>query len=154
MQVVHNCCCQHIFLQQLKLEQLINITNRYTHPSTWIHMEQFSFFSSLNLLQNVPNQCFNSGSGVSKGISIWVKLLDFQFLFYTKRTSKETKNILVKILDVDLRHHASSLRTIPRTMDLLLVWIAIWLVSIRQFHCFPPYQNHGYSFTLLYCFRQ
>ena len=42
VQVVHNCCCQHNFLQQLKLEQLINMEKRDTHPSTWIHVEQFS----------------------------------------------------------------------------------------------------------------
>ena len=44
MQFVHNCCFQQIFLHQLKLEQLINMENIYTHPSTWIHVEQFSIF--------------------------------------------------------------------------------------------------------------
>ena len=44
VQVVHNCCCQHNFLQQLKLEQFINMENIYTHPSAWIHVEQFLIF--------------------------------------------------------------------------------------------------------------
>ena len=40
----HTCCCQQSFLQQLKLTQLINMSNRYMNPSAWIHVEQFSFF--------------------------------------------------------------------------------------------------------------
>ena len=44
MQTVHNCCFEQIFLQQLNLEQLINMANKYKHPSAWIQVEQFSIF--------------------------------------------------------------------------------------------------------------
>ena len=47
MQVVHNCCCQQIFIQQLKLEQLINMGNKYTsiplHGFMW-NNSHFLFF--------------------------------------------------------------------------------------------------------------
>ena len=128
------------------MEQLINIENRYTHPSTWIHVEQFSLFSSLNLLQTVAHQCFNSCLGVSKCISIWVNLLALQFKFYTERTSKETKNRLDKTLNVDLRLHASSLRTIPRTVDLSIIldiWFNIHVYFIQPFH-----GNYGMCWVL------
>ena len=44
LKVFHNCCFQQIFLQQLKLEQLIHMENRYMHPPAWIDVEQFSIF--------------------------------------------------------------------------------------------------------------
>ena len=139
MQVVHNCCCQHNFIQQLKLEKLIKKENRYTHPYACLHVEQFSFFyfSSLDLLQTIPHQCFNSCSGASKGISIWVNLLALQLKFYTKRTSKETKNCLEKTLKVDLRIHARSLRTIPRTMDIVLIYWHCILKCKYHMLCLP-----------------
>ena len=59
MQVVHRFCCQHIFLHQLKLEQLINMEKRYTHPShpyACIHVEQFSILFFLCI--NNPNKLF------------------------------------------------------------------------------------------------
>ena len=31
-------------VQQLNLEQLIYVENGYTHPSAWVHVEQFSIF--------------------------------------------------------------------------------------------------------------